>query len=45
MSSKEDATLEQASTTCKICDAKFESLGDMQHHVLTENMQKGEVYT
>ncbi len=41
MSCKEDAILEQASTTCKICNAKFESLGDMQHHVLTEHMQKG----
>jgi hypothetical protein len=39
---KEDAILEQASTTCKVCDAKFDSLGDMQHHVLTEHMQKGD---
>jgi hypothetical protein len=42
MSSKEDAILERASTTCKICNAKFESLGNMQHNVLTEHMQKGD---
>ena len=42
MLSKEDALLEQASITCKLCDAKFESLGEMQHHVLTEHVQKGE---
>ena len=42
MKSKDDMILEQASTTCKLCDAKFESLGDMQRHVLTEHMQKGD---
>ena len=42
MLSKEDALLEQDSITCKLCDAKFESLGDMQRHVLTEHMQKGD---
>jgi hypothetical protein len=42
MLSKEDALLEQASITCKLCDTKFESLGDMQYHVLTEHMQKGD---
>ena len=38
MLSKEDVLLEQDSITCKL----FESLGDMQHHVLTEHMQKGD---
>ena len=42
MLSNEDALLEQRSTTCNLCDAKFDSLGDMQRHVLTEHMQKGE---
>jgi hypothetical protein len=42
MLSKEDALLEQRSITCKLCGAKFDSLGDMQRHVLTEHMQKGE---
>ena len=42
MLSKEDALLEQRSITCKLCDAKFESLGDMQRHVLIEHMQNGE---
>jgi hypothetical protein len=42
MLSKEDALLEQQSITCKLCDAKLESLGDMQRHVLTEHMQKGD---
>jgi hypothetical protein len=43
MLSKEDASLEQDSTTCKLCDAKFESFGDMQRHMLTEHMQKGDL--
>jgi hypothetical protein len=43
--SKEDALLEQYSITCKLCDAKFDSLGDMQRHVLTEHMQKGDYQT
>jgi hypothetical protein len=42
MSSGEDAMSEQDSVTCNICNAKFESLGDMQRHVLTEHMQKGD---
>jgi hypothetical protein len=42
MLSKEDALLEQRSVTCNLCGAKFDSLGDMQRHVLTEHMQKGE---
>jgi len=36
----QDASLEQDSTTCKLCDAKFESLDDMQRHMLTEHMQR-----
>jgi hypothetical protein len=42
MLSEGDALLEQHSVTCRLCNAKFESLGDMQHHVLTEHMQKGD---
>jgi hypothetical protein len=42
MLSKEDALLEQRSITCKLCGAKFDSLGDMQYHVLIEHMQKGD---
>ena len=42
MLSKEDALLDQASITCKLCNAKFDSLGDMQRHVLTEHIQKGD---
>jgi hypothetical protein len=42
VSSKEDALLEQHSITCKLCDAKFDSLGDMQRHVLTERIQLGD---
>jgi hypothetical protein len=42
MLSKEDALLAQRSITCKLCDAKFDSLCDMQRHVLTEHMQKGD---
>ena len=37
---QEDALLEQDSITCKLCNAKFDSLGDTQRHVLTEHMQK-----
>jgi len=40
--SKEDALLEGHSITCKLCNTKFESLGDMQRHVLIEHMQKGD---
>ena len=42
MLSKEDTLLEQRSITCKLCNAKFDSFGDMQQHVLTEHMQKGD---
>jgi hypothetical protein len=42
MLSKEDVSLAQDSITCKLCNAKLESLGDMQHHVLIEHMQKGD---
>jgi hypothetical protein len=42
MLSKEDASLEQDSTTCKLCHVKFESLADMQRHVLTQHMQRGD---
>jgi hypothetical protein len=42
MSSKANVSLAQDSVTCKLCNARFESLGDMQHHVLTEHMQKGD---
>jgi hypothetical protein len=40
MLSEEDSLLEQASTTCKLCNAKFESLGDMQRHVLTDHIHQ-----
>jgi hypothetical protein len=40
--SKEDVLLEQHSITCKLCKTKFDSLGDMQRHVLLEHMQKGD---
>ncbi|MFL6321069.1 MAG: hypothetical protein ACJ72Q_11395 [Nitrososphaeraceae archaeon] len=42
MLSNKDALLEQDSIICKICEAKFERLGDTQRHVLTEHMQKGD---
>jgi hypothetical protein len=35
-------SLQIANITCKLCNAKFDSLGDMQRHVLTEHMQKGD---
>jgi hypothetical protein len=40
--SKEDVLLEGHSITCKLCNTKFDSLGDMQRHVLIEHMQKGD---
>jgi hypothetical protein len=40
--SQEDVLLEDDSITCKLCDAKFDSLGDMQQHVLLEHMQRGD---
>ena len=40
--SKEDVLLDGHSITCKLCNTKFDSLGDMQRHVLIEHMQKGD---
>jgi len=37
--------LERYSITCKLCQARFESLGDMERHVLVEHFQKGEIPT
>jgi hypothetical protein len=42
--SQEDVVLEaRHSITCKLCNAQFESLGEMQRHVVTEHFQKGEL--
>ena len=41
--SKEYVSLVQDSITCKLCNAKFDSLGDMQRHTLTEHIQKGDL--
>jgi hypothetical protein len=41
--SQNDAVLKAHSVTCKICEGQFESFGDMQKHVLTEHLQKGEI--
>jgi hypothetical protein len=39
--SQEDVVLEaRHSITFKLCKAKFESLGEMQRHVVTEHFQK-----
>jgi hypothetical protein len=39
--SQEDVVLEaHHSITCKLCNAQFESLGEMQRHVVTEHFQK-----
>jgi len=39
--SQEDVVLEaRHSITCKLCNAQFESLGEMQRHVVTEHFQK-----
>ena len=44
--SQEDAVLEERhSITCKLCNAQFESLGEMQRHVVTEHFQKGDIPT
>ena len=44
--SQQDALLEDRhSITCKLCNAQFESLGDMQRHVVTEHFQKGDFPT
>jgi hypothetical protein len=41
--SEEDALFEYDSITCKLCKIQFESLGDMQRHMLIEHIQKGEI--
>ena len=42
--SRENALLEERhSITCKLCNAQFESLGEMQRHVVTEHFQKGDI--
>jgi hypothetical protein len=38
-----DTVLKTRSVTCKLCEVQFESFGDMQKHVLTEHLQKGEI--
>lgn len=39
----EDTLLESHSITCKFCKLEFQSLGDMQRHVVTEDLQKGDI--
>ena len=39
----EDMLLERHSITCKLCKLQFQSLGDMQRHVVTEHLQKGDI--
>ena len=40
----EDALPEERhSITCKLCNVQFESLGDMQRHVVAEHFQKGDI--
>jgi hypothetical protein len=41
--SQNDPVLKTHSITCKLCQVQFESFGDMQRHVLTEHLQKGEI--
>jgi len=41
--SQNDTVLKTNSITCKLCDIQFESFGDMQKHVLTEHLQKGQI--
>lgn len=41
--SVEDTLLESHSITCKLCKLQFQSLGDMQRHVVTEHLQKGDI--
>jgi len=44
--SQQDAVLEDRhSITCKLCNAQFESLDEMQRHVVTEHFQKGDFPT
>jgi hypothetical protein len=38
-----DTVLKTRSITCKLCGLQFGSFGDMQKHVLTEHLQKGEI--
>ncbi|MDQ3961811.1 MAG: hypothetical protein M3230_04950 [Thermoproteota archaeon] len=28
---------------CRSCGVEFDSLGDMQRHIMTEHMQKGDI--
>ncbi|MFL6322670.1 MAG: hypothetical protein ACJ72Q_19645 [Nitrososphaeraceae archaeon] len=42
--SKKNALLEESnSITCNLCNERFESLGDMQRHVVTQHFQKGDI--
>ncbi|HYY66513.1 MAG TPA: hypothetical protein VE622_05250 [Nitrososphaeraceae archaeon] len=41
--SEENALFEYDSITCKLCKIQFESLGDMQRHMLIEHIQKGDI--
>ncbi|MFL6328801.1 MAG: hypothetical protein ACJ72U_17645 [Nitrososphaeraceae archaeon] len=44
--SKKNALLEESnSITCNLCNERFESLGDMQRHVVTQHFQKGDIPT
>jgi hypothetical protein len=44
--SKKNALLEESnSITCKLCNERFDSLGDMQRHVVTQHFQKGDIPT
>ena len=42
MMSDKHVLLEQDSITCKLYNTRFDSLGDMRHHVLIDHIQKGE---
>jgi len=41
--SVKDTLFETHSITCKLCKLQFQSLGDMQRHVVTEHFQKGDI--
>ncbi|MFL6367300.1 MAG: hypothetical protein ACJ72T_01955 [Nitrososphaeraceae archaeon] len=44
--SKKNALLEESnSITCKLCNERFESLDDIQRHVITQHFQKGDTPT
>lgn len=44
--SKRSPLLEESdSITCNLCNERFESLGDMQRHVVTQHFQKGDIPT